>query len=471
MSNKINASFEKDVNESFLSPDSRFKLSPEKLAAICHLDNHYPDTDGTIISSKMIVEENGGIHKICSVLETDPRRGVQPNESELQERKDFFGVNFFPPPKIKSIMELIMENFDDTINQILLAAALVSVCIGLIQEGFPKGLIEGVSISIALFIIIVVNSGNNWISERRLADLVNLSEKQEVAVYRDNDKETITIDSSLLVVGDVYKFEAGMKVPADSLLLEGQDVVCDEGELTGEPIGIEKEVITEENYTSGVMGTMMAKSLITSGFGKALVIAVGRNTVSGVITEKTQTENEPTLLQRKLESIADKIGNFGIGCAVLTFFSMIIRVILEMVKVIPCGCANIMTCEEDPKCVPLSFAMTMENRLWNEVLNTIIIAITVIVVAIPEGLPLAVTISLSFSSAKMRKLNNLVRKLASSETMGGATHICSDKTGTLTLNKMTVMGCQIFRTVHQAGTTVSTALAKNVQETAGDLGW
>jgi magnesium-transporting ATPase (P-type) len=146
-------------------------------------------------------------------------------------------------------------------------------------------------------------------------------------------------------------------------------------------------------------------------------------------------------LQLKLETIANKIGNFGIACAVLTFFSMVIRVILEIIAVLPCGCQNVFNCQEDPNCVALSFELSLDNRLWKEVLNTVIIAITIIVVAIPEGLPLAVTLSLSFSSAKMRQLNNLVRKLASAETMGGATHICSDKTGTLTLNKMTVMAC------------------------------
>jgi len=112
-----------------------------------------------------------------------------------------------------------------------------------------------------------------------------------------------------------------------------------------------------------------------------------------------------------------------------------------MMGYIPCGCGNLFACEIDPTCVPYSFEFNMQNRLWNEILNSAIISITVIVVAIPEGLPLAVTISFSFSSAKMRKLNNLVRNLASSETMGGATHICSDKTGTLTQNKMTVMAC------------------------------
>ena len=118
---------------------------------------------------------------------------------------------------------------------------------------------------------------------------------------------------------------------------------------------------------------------------------------------------------------------------------------------IPCGCTNIMSCQPDSNCEELTFELSRTNRFWTEILNAIIISITVVVVAIPEGLPLAVTISLSFSSAAMKKLNNLVRKLASSETMGGATHICSDKTGTLTLNKMTVMSIMILNEVHVMG--------------------
>jgi magnesium-transporting ATPase (P-type) len=120
-----------------------------------------------------------------------------------------------------------------------------------------------------------------------------------------------------------------------------------------------------------------------------------------------------------------------------------------MVSIIPCGCQNIVNCEADlANCSPYSFDMTLENRLWIDVLNTVIIAISVVVCAIPEGLPLAVTISLSFSSSKMRKLQNIVRKLASSETMGGATVICTDKTGTLTQNKMTVHGYMSCDQVH-----------------------
>lgn len=371
-------------------------------------------------------------------------------------------------------MELIAENFDDTINKILFLAAVVSIIIGYIQHGFPNGMIEGTSILIALTIIIVVNSGNNYISERRLADLVSLSNKQDVAVFRGSS-DAITIDASELVVGDLIAFEAGQKVPADCIFVEGQDVFTIEGELTGEPDNMEKVYIDENNYNNGTTGTMMAKSLICSGFGKALVVAVGPMTVAGVITEKTQKPAEPTLLQEKLETIANKIGNVGILVAILTFFGQIIRLSLELTGNLPCGCTNLISCQQDDSCVALTTTLaaeytneagaTLKNdyRFYTDILDVIIVSITVIVVAIPEGLPLAVTISLSFSSAQMRKLNNLVRKLASSETMGGATHICSDKTGTLTLNKMTVMACMTLQKVHMMGNIVSDKLVKEVK--------
>lgn len=140
-----------------------------------------------------------------------------------------------------------MENFDDYINRVLLVAALVSMVIGLIKEPFPEGLIEGASIMISLTIIIVVNSGNNYISERRLAALISLSNQQDVAVFR-NSTEAKTIDATELVVGDLIHFEAGQKVPADLLMVEGQDVSTNEVELTGESDLFEKIPVTHENY-------------------------------------------------------------------------------------------------------------------------------------------------------------------------------------------------------------------------------
>lgn len=352
-----------------------------------------------------------------------------------------------------------MENFEDAINQILLAAAVVSIIIGLIQHPFPEGMIEGTSIMIALFIIITVNSGNNYFSERRLAELLALSDKQDVAVYRDST-EPITLDASELVVGDLISFEMGMKVPADCIMVEGQNVQTIEGELTGEPDNMDKVPVTRDNYQQEACCTMMAKSLICSGFGKAIVVAVGTRTVAGVITEKTQKAAEQTLLQEKLATIADKIGNVGTAVSALTFFAQVLRLILEMNGMMECGTTNVFAQEKLEVCEPLTwkYESGKENRFYTEILQAIIISITVVVVAIPEGLPLAVTISLSFSSAAMKKLNNLVRKLASSETMGGATHICSDKTGTLTLNKMTVMSLMSLQNMYKMGNVVGRQL-------------
>jgi len=290
-----------------------------------------------------------------------------------------------------------------------------------------------------------------------------MSDKQDVAVFR-NSVDAETIDASELLVGDIYAFQSGMKIPADSIVIDGQDIECTETELTGEPDAMEKVVLNLDNYkVNGSTTTMLAKSLCTQGFGKALVLAVGTKTVAGIITESTQKPPEPTLLQLKLHTIADKIGKVGMWVAAMTMVAQLIRIGLEMGGVVPCGCQNILECQETHDCEPLTFAFTGELRLYNQLLYTIIISITVIVVAIPEGLPLAVTISLSVSSKQMQKLNNLVRKLASSETMGGATHICSDKTGTLTMNKMTTMACNTLQGVDMAGKVVRMGLANDVK--------
>jgi len=172
-----------------------------------------------------------------------------------------------------------LENFEDTINVILAVAAGVSMIIGGFKEGLPEGLIEGASIFLSLLIIITVNSGNNYFSEKRLAELLASSEEQEVAITRNGT--TFSIDAKKLVVGDLVSFDAGMKVPADMILVFGQDVQCKEDELTGEPDFVPKVIIDESNYRKGGLGTMMAKTQITSGFGKGLVVAVGDKTVSG----------------------------------------------------------------------------------------------------------------------------------------------------------------------------------------------
>lgn len=134
----------------------------------------------------MIIEDFGGNEAIAKALFTDLKTGIEGTAVDILDRQKIYGKNAFAPPRIKTIWELIMENFEDFINKVLLAAAIVSIVIGLIQHGYPDGMIEGVSILIALNIIIFVNSANNYSSEKRLADLVNLSERQEVSVCRNS---------------------------------------------------------------------------------------------------------------------------------------------------------------------------------------------------------------------------------------------------------------------------------------------
>ena len=365
-----------------------------------------------------------------------------------------------------------MENFEDKINQILLAAAVVSCVIGLIQHwpDVGEGLLEGTSIMIALTIIIVVSSGNNYISEKKLGALVKSSAEQKVAVYKNGD--TQTIDYQLLQVGDVYKLEEGMKIPADSILVEGKEVECDEADLTGESehkkkIAQRKEEDNEDWRGSSATSILYASCLCTKGSGKAMVVCVGRNTIQGKAAMKASGEEEDdtksaemrekkeedkeTRLQKKLNVIAVTIGNLGYACAIFTFTAIMIRMCIEGLGGLPCGCKNLVTCEqpdENEVCVRLDFSV-FGNRAYTEILNGVIIGITVIVVAIPEGLPLAVTISLSVASAIMQKQNNLVRNLKSAETMGQVTHLVSDKTGTLTKNEMSTMtvmtGNRVFK--------------------------
>jgi len=155
-----------------------------------------------------------------------------------------------------------------------------------------------------------------------------------------------------------------MKIPADCVMIGGQDVTCSETELTGEPDSLEKVVVTEDNMNDGVQGVLLAKSLCDAGSGKAIITAVGLSTAAGIISDNDGAEKEPTDLQKKLEVIATKIGNVGIMAALLTFASMLIRSILEMLNVIPCGCGNLMNCEAEAGCKPLDFSFTMKNRLW-----------------------------------------------------------------------------------------------------------
>lgn len=241
------------------------------------------------------------------------------------------------------------------------------------------------------------------------------------------------IQSTELVVGDVFQVSQGMEVPADAILIKSDGIACVEASLTGETKELEKKVITEQNYHLNLDCTLIGKTLVVKGSGLAVAVCVGSRSRSGMIEELLQIEDKLTPLQEKLNAIVSWVGNIGGAVAGLTFVVMTCKLIYT--EYIIKDCSIPVTDPSAPPCVELTFI-----PLIKEIVNYFIVAVTVIVVAIPEGLPLAVTISLAYSVAKMQKGNCLVRKIEASETMGGANQIVTDKTGTLTTNKMTLRG-------------------------------
>lgn len=201
----------------------------------------YPER---LMCTRILMEEFGANEGLLTKLESNAQTGI--SSPEVKKRQNAFGINEDPKVKIRGLCELIMENFEDKINQILLVAAIVSVIIGIIKEGFPDGLVDGISIAFALLIITVVSSANNYVSERKLARLVEISSvKRPVTVIRDSAEHLISVCD--LVVGDIYLIKAGSEVPAESVLIKGKRMLIDESALTGESIYKEKVPANTQN--------------------------------------------------------------------------------------------------------------------------------------------------------------------------------------------------------------------------------
>lgn len=277
------------------------------------------------------------------------------------------------------------------------------------------------TIYIAVAIIICVTVGNDYVKEKQFRKLMEARENNYCTVIRSGEHEHISIYK--LLVGDIVQINEGDSIPADIVLLKGSKITTDESNITGEPEHLHKTGLAdEEGPDEDSDNFLLAKSTIMSGKGVGIVCCVGENSQNGQAERKLDIDTEVTPLQAKLEIIADFIGWIGIYAATLTFFASVINMLVFKYL-------N----EED------IFVVETLNR----VMDSVVLSITIVVVAVPEGLPLAVTISLAYSVMKMKEENNLVRRLDASETMGGADQICSDKTGTLTQNKMSVVDCYI----------------------------
>ncbi|XP_040904832.1 plasma membrane calcium-transporting ATPase 3b isoform X2 [Toxotes jaculatrix] len=452
-----------------------------------------------------IQDSYGDTEGLCQRLQSNTTDGLSGDPADLERRHQTFGQNFIPPKKPKTFLELVWEALQDVTLIILEAAAIISLGLSFYQppgketescgnvaaggedegEG-DTGWIEGAAILLSVVCVVLVTAFNDWSKEKQFRGLQSrIEQEQKFTVVRKGN--VIQIPVADMVVGDMAQVKYGDLLPADGILIQGNDLKIDESSLTGESDHVRKSVDKDPMLLSGTH--------VMEGSGRMLVTAVGVNSQTGIIftllgagemeedgkekkgewkrkqpdgavennqnkakkqdggvamemqplksaeggevedREKKKTnvpKKEKSVLQGKLTKLAVQIGKAGLVMSAITVIILVLYFVIN--------------------------TFVVEGRAWltectpvyiQYFVKFFIIGVTVLVVAVPEGLPLAVTISLAYSVKKMMKDNNLVRHLDACETMGNATAICSDKTGTLTTNRMTVVQTYIGDVHHR----------------------
>uniref|UniRef100_A0AAZ3PNN5 Calcium-transporting ATPase n=1 Tax=Oncorhynchus tshawytscha TaxID=74940 RepID=A0AAZ3PNN5_ONCTS len=435
-----------------------------------------------------IGESYGDVQGLCTRLKTSPVDGLSGQPADIDKRKEVFGQNLIPPKKPKTFLQLVWEALQDVTLIILEVAAIVSLGLsfyrppdaerehcgsaagGVEDDGEAEaGWIEGAAILLSVVCVVLVTAFNDWSKEKQFRGLQSrIEQEQKFAVVRGG--QVIQIPVAEIVVGDVAQIKYGDLLPSDGILIQGNDLKIDESSLTGESDHVKKTLERDPMLLSGTH--------VMEGSGKMLVTAVGENSQTGIIfallgaseeddddeeekeakkkekkekkEKKTKAadgaamemqplnsdevdidekrksnlkeKKEKSVLQGKLTKLAVQIGKAGLVMSAITVIILVVLFVVDTFWV------QGLPWHKD--CTPIYIQFFVKF---------FIIGVTVLVVAVPEGLPLAVTISLAYSVKKMMKDNNLVRHLDACETMGNATAICSDKTGTLTMNRMTVV--------------------------------
>jgi len=335
-------------------------------------------------------------------------------DNYFAERRAFYGNNALPPPRSKTFIKFCWEAFQDKTLLFLIGAAAVEIAVGIYKQVMSNetaGIYDGVAIIAAVLIVVVVSAGNDYRKQGQFRSLNDYSRGlAQTKVIRD--AQTVQVDNSDIMVGDVVLIDTGDVIPADGVFISGFNLKCDESSLTGETDASVKGAGHLDPF-------LISGTKVINGVGKMLVIGTGVNSQNGRIMINLNVEQEDTPLQEKLTELADTIAKYGVASALI----MVVILIVAYFTAAP---------------------LRDKVRVAEDMINIIISAVTVIVVAVPEGLPLAVTLALAHATLRMLKDNNLVRHLSACETMGNATTICSDKTGTLTQNKMTVVRARVF---------------------------
>ena len=347
-------------------------------------------------------------------MDIDKNKRIGLTDEQVKQSRELHGKNVLTPPQRTSLWKLYLDKYRDPIIQILLVAAFVSLILAFIEKNF----METIGIFVAVFLATTVGFYFERDAAKKFNLLTALSEEQPVKVRRNG--KVMEIPRHDVVVGDVVLVEVGDEVPADGELIVCNDLQINESTLTGEPVA-------EKSLEGGGDGAyprnvILRSTMVMNGRGEFVVTAVGDATEIGKVAKKsTEQTSVETPLHMQLDKLAKMISKVGSVVSVAAFFIFLIHDILT-------------------------------NPVWGGkdyfymaeiVLKYFMMAVTLIVMAVPEGLPMAITLSLALNMRRMLKSNNLVRKLHACETMGAVTVICTDKTGTLTQNKMQVSALEL----------------------------
>ncbi|KAK7262036.1 hypothetical protein RIF29_28364 [Crotalaria pallida] len=362
------------------------------------------------------LQQYGGVKGLSNLLKSSLEKGISGDDVDLMGRKNAFGTNTYPRKKGRSFWRFLWEAWQDLTLIILIIAAVVSLILGIKTEGLEEGWFDGGSIAFAVLLVIVVTAVSDY---RQSLQFQNLnSEKQNIQLEAIRGGRTIKISIFDIVVGDVVPLKIGDQVPADGVLITGHSLAIDESSMTGE-----SKIVHKDHKAP----FLMSGCKVADGVGSMLVTGVGINTEWGLLMASISEDNgEETPLQVRLNGVATFIGIVGLTVAVLVLAVLLGRYFS----------GNTKDLEGEVQFVA---GKTSISDAIDDVIKIFTIAVTIVVVAVPEGLPLAVTLTLAYSMRKMMADKALVRRLSACETMGSATTICSDKTGTLTLNQMTVV--------------------------------
>uniref|UniRef100_A0A804IIE3 Calcium-transporting ATPase n=1 Tax=Musa acuminata subsp. malaccensis TaxID=214687 RepID=A0A804IIE3_MUSAM len=364
---------------------------------------------------------HGGIDGVADKLSTSITNGLTTADESLRHRQNVYGVNKFTESEVRSFWVFVWEALQDMTLMILAVCAVVSLVVGIATEGWPKGAHDGLGIVSSILLVVFVTATSDYRQSLQFRDLDKEKKKISIQVTREGFRQKLSIYD--LLPGDIVHLAIGDQVPADGLFVSGFSLLINESSLTGES---EPVAVNADNPF------LLSGTKVQDGSCKMLVTTVGMRTQWGkLMATLSEGGDDETPLQVKLNGVATIIGKIGLAFAVVTF-----AVLAE---------GQLRRKFQEGS----HWTWSADDAL--ELLEYFAIGVTIVVVAVPEGLPLAVTLSLAFAMKKMMNDRALVRHLAACETMGSSTSICSDKTGTLTTNHMTVVKACICGSIKEVG--------------------